>query len=274
MDLRLAGKSAIVSGGTAGIGLAIAERLLEEGASVMIVGRNVERAEAAVARLADHHTARVASHCADMTAVQGVADVVDAAQARFGRIDIAVSNVIGHQVEASADAPPPGHFCTVAPIEYVHEFEQLVMSAWRLASAVVPQMRQQGFGRIINIGSGVARESAWELPHILPNTVRPAAAGLYRMLARDLVGSGVTVNSLLTGSINTERNRAYYTWLAAERGETLEQIDAESSAHIPLRRRGKPEEMAAVAAFLCSEAAGGISGQSIAVTGGTTRHIF
>lgn len=120
----------------------------------------------------------------------------------------------------------------------------------------------------------VARETIWELPHILPNAARPAAAGLHRMLSARYAGTGVTVNSLLTGSIATERNVGYFTWLAAERGLTLEQVVAENSQRTPLRRPGRPEEMASVAAFLCSDAAGGISGQAIAMSGGNSRHVF
>jgi 3-oxoacyl-[acyl-carrier protein] reductase len=148
------------------------------------------------------------------------------------------------------------------------------MSALWLAQTVLPAMLARRWGRILNVGSIVARESMWELPHILPNAVRPSTAGLYSKLANRHAGSGVTFNSLLTGGIATERNRAYSEWLAAERGTTYEAVMAERSAGIPLRRQGRPEEMASVAAFLCARSSGGISGQSIPICGGYTRHIF
>src|SRR6476659_3634027 len=97
------------------------------------------------------------------------------------------------------------------------------MSSWALSHDGLPDMRAAGWGRICNIGSGVAREPTTELPHVLPNTVRPAVAGMYRMLAADLASEGITVNNLLTGSILTERNRSYWAWLAGERGETVEE---------------------------------------------------
>jgi 3-oxoacyl-[acyl-carrier protein] reductase len=274
MELKIEGRIALVSGGTAGIGFAIAERLAGEGARVLIVGRSEERAKAALARLDALAPGRVAMCTADMTEKEGVASAVEAVRDHFGAPDIAISNVIGHKVTADADGPPPGFFRDVRAEEYAHEFQQLALSAWWLADAVLPAMIEKGWGRIINVGSIVARESMWQLPHILPNSVRPVAAGLYSKLAYRHAGSGVTFNSLLTGSIATERNQAYYTWLAAERGMSYEEIDRQNSQNIPLRRRGQPDEMAAVATFLCSEVAGGISGQSIPISGGTTRHIF
>lgn len=274
MDFGIDGKVALISGGTAGIGLAIAGQLADEGAKVVIAGRSAERAEAARMRLDARAPGRVAICLADMTSRDGVQAAVAAAAAAFGAPDIAVSNVIGHQVDPGGDGPPPGFFLTVAPDEYRHEFQQLVMSAWWLARAVVPSMVERGWGRVLNVGSIVARESMWELPHVLPNAVRPATAGLYSKLAWRYAGTGVTFNSLLTGSIATDRNRAYFTWLAGQRGTTYDAIVRENSAGIPLRRPGLPEEMAAVAAFLCSRAADQINGQAIPICGGYTRHIY
>ena len=125
------------------------------------------------------------------------------------------------------------------------------------------------WGRICNIGSGVAREPTTDLPHILPNTVRAPVAGLYRVLAHRLAPEGITVNNLLTGSISTERNSSYWRWLAGERGQTVDEVTQGMRASIPLRRMGYPQEMAAVVAFLCSQRAARITGQSIPVTGGS-----
>jgi 3-oxoacyl-[acyl-carrier protein] reductase len=182
--------------------------------------------------------------------------------------------VSGHRIEPDGKGPPPGHFQTIRPKEIHAEFKHLVLSAWHLACAVVPEMQKRGWGRIINIASGVAREPAWELPHLLPNMARPAAAALHRLMSRELCGTGVTVNSILTGSIATERNQQYFRWLSKERGMTFEALMSEYYAGVPMRRPGKPEEMAAAVAFLCTDAAGLISGQGIPVTGGLMRHIY
>jgi 3-oxoacyl-[acyl-carrier protein] reductase len=107
----------------------------------------------------------------------------------------------------------------------------------------------------------------------LPNAVRPAVAGLYRIMADRLKGDGVTVNNILTGSILTERNRSYWVWLANERSMTVDEVTSGVTANIPLRRMGEPEEMAALVAFLCSEQAAKITGQSIPVVGGNSAHL-
>lgn len=274
MDLSLQGRVALVSGGSKGIGLATARRLAMEGAAVVIAARSEGPIRDAVAAIGEIAPGRVHGVSADMTETAGVRQVVAAARAFAGEIDIAVSNVIGHQIEPDGGGPPPGHFQTVPPAELKAEYKQLVLSAWRLAREVIPSMRARGWGRIINISSGVAREAMWELPHILPNVARPAAAALHRALARDLAGTGITVNSILTGSIATERNRSYMEWLAKERGQSFEQIIAEFYATTPARRPGLPEEMAATVAFLCSEQARLISGQGVPVTGGLVRHNY
>jgi 3-oxoacyl-[acyl-carrier protein] reductase len=274
MDLKLDGKVAFVSGGSKGIGLATAKTLASEGATVVVSARTPSTLELALAALEEIAQGRVFAVAADMTDKAGVDHAVSEALRLAGQIDIAVSNVIGHQIEADGGGPPPGFFQTVPPQEIQAEFRQLVLSSWRLARAVAPGMRQRGWGRIINVSSGVSREPAWELPHLLPNMARPAAAALHRLMSRSLSGSGVTVNSILTGSIATERNQHYFTWLAKERGVTLGALLAEFYGATPARRPGKPEEMAAAIAFLCSEAAGLVNGQGLPVTGGLMRHIY
>ena len=111
--------------------------------------------------------------------------------------------------------------------------------------ACLPDMRAARWGRICNIGSGVAREPATEIPHVLPNTVRPAVAGMYRILAARLAPHGITVNNILTGSILTERNASYWQWLADERGATVEEVTAAFHERIPLHRKIQIPEAAA-----------------------------
>ena len=134
-------------------------------------------------------------------------------------------------------------------------------------------MRAQGWGRILNIGSGVAREPSKDLPHVLPNTVRPAVAGMYRMMAGTLHPYGITVNNILTGSILTQRNRSYWEWLAAERGLPVDEVRAVMTDRIPARRMGEPAEMATLALYLSSDSARNVTGQSIPVDGGMNRHL-
>jgi 3-oxoacyl-[acyl-carrier protein] reductase len=275
MDYGLEGKVAVISGGSRGIGRAIATLLAGEGASVVIASRTQSSLDDAAAAIEATAPGRVEAVAADMTDPSAVDGVVRVARERFGPVGIAVSNVIGHVIdpEKEGSGPGAGTFGTMPAEEYGREFEHLFVSAWALAVAVLPDMRAQRWGRICNIGSGVAREPATHLPHVLPNAVRPAVAGLYRIMADRLKGEGVTVNNILTGSILTERNRSYWVWLANERSMTVDEVTSGVTANIPLRRMGEPEEMAALVAFLCSEQAAKITGQSIPVVGGNSAHL-
>ncbi|MET0144378.1 MAG: SDR family oxidoreductase [Ilumatobacteraceae bacterium] len=271
MEYGIEGKVAVVSGGSRGIGLAIARTLAGEGVRVVIAARTPSHLESAAAAVDAIAPGNVEAVGADMTDPTDVERVVAVARDRFGSVDIAVSNVIGHVIDAGkeGEGPGAGTFATMPPDEYRREFQSLFVSAWALARATVPAMRAAGWGRICNIGSTVAREPATHLPHILPNTVRAPVAGLHRVLAARLAADGITVNNLLTGGIATERNTSYWTWLAGERGQSVEEVTAASRAGIPLRRMGDPDEMAATVAFLCSQRASRITGQSIPVSGGS-----
>jgi 3-oxoacyl-[acyl-carrier protein] reductase len=275
MDYGLDGKVAIVSGGSRGIGKAIALMLATEGVSVMLAARTESDLQSAAAEIAAVAGDRVATDAADMTNPSDVDRVVAVTRDRFGAVSIAISNVIGHVVDATkeGDGPGAGSFASMPAEEYRREFQQLFVSAWALAHSVLPDMRSAGWGRICNIGSGVAREPATNLPHVLPNVVRPAVAGMYRLMAHRLAGEGITVNNILTGSILTERNLAYWQWLANERGVAVDDVTSTFHAQIPIRRQGAPEEMAALVTFLCSNQARHITGQSIPVDGGISRHL-
>lgn len=275
MDYGLAGKVAIVSGGSRGIGRAIAATLLDEGAMVAIAARTESALESAATELDERAPGRVLARRADMTVPAEVRRLAADVRQQFGPISLAVSNVIGHVIDtvAEGEGPGAGTFASMPASEYHGEFRQLFVSAWALATACLPGMRAARWGRIVNIGSGVAREPATELPHVLPNVVRPAVAGMHRILAARLASDGITVNSILTGSILTDRNRSYWDWLARETGGTFDEVTEQFHSRIPLRRQGRPEEMAALVAFLCSERAARITGQSIPVDGGISRHL-
>jgi 3-oxoacyl-[acyl-carrier protein] reductase len=261
----------LVSGGSRGIGRAIAEMLAGEGVRVLIAARtqsHLDEAAGAIDTIAPGHVLAVA---ADMTDPADVGRIVGIARQHFGPVGIAVSNVIGHVIDPGkeGDGPGAGTFATMDPQEYRREFTSLFVSAWALATSCLPDMRVARWGRICNIGSGVAREPTTDLPHILPNTVRAPVAGLYRVLAHRLAPEGITVNNILTGSISTERNSSYWRWLAGERGQTVDEVTKGVRAGIPLGRMGYPEEMAALVAFLCSRQGAHLTGQSIPVSGGS-----
>jgi 3-oxoacyl-[acyl-carrier protein] reductase len=276
VELGLQGKVAIVSGGSRGIGLATARELATEGCSVVIAARTQSYLDDAAAQIDAEAPGRVSACSADMTTADGVQAVVAHTHERFGPVAIAVSNVIGHVIDADkeGDGPGPGWFSTMELDGYRAEFRHLLVSAWLLARETIPDMRAQGWGRILNIGSHAAREPATHIPHVLPNTVRPAVAGLYRVLARKVAAHGITVNNVLTGAISTDRAASYWKWLAEERGLTIDEVTADARADYPLGRFGEPEEMAAVVLFLCSRRADHVTGQSVSVMGGGTKHLW
>jgi 3-oxoacyl-[acyl-carrier protein] reductase len=275
VDLGIEGRVAVVSGASDGIGRAAATALATEGCRVVLASRTqskLDDAAAVIDAIAPGNTEAVA---ADMTDFVQVKRVVAAARARFGQVDIVMSNVTGYTLGASrpVEGEEPGAFETAPPEAFRDEFRHIVMSGWLLAKAALPGMTERRWGRIVNIGSRVAREPDTSLPHALPNVARPAAAGMHRAMARRLFPLGVTVNNVLTGDINTGRGVAYKKALAEKLGKPLDVVLAEIYQTIPLRRQGEPEETSALVAFLCSERAAHITGQSIPVDGGMSRHL-
>jgi 3-oxoacyl-[acyl-carrier protein] reductase len=275
MDLGIRGRVAVVSGGSRGIGAATARALAAEGCRVAITSRSAADIERVAAAIAEETGSQVLGVSGDMTVEDDVVRVVRTAVEHFGPVDIAVSNVIGHVIDAEKEGSGPGagRFGSMPASAFREEYDRLLRSAWLLGREVVPDMRRRRWGRLVNIGSGVAREPATDLPHVLPNTVRAPVAGLLRAYAHRLAPYGVTANNALTGSILTERNEAYWTWLAKDTDRPRDELLAEVTAGIPLRRMGQPREQAGVIAFLCSERARHITGQSIPIDGGIHRHL-
>lgn len=274
MNLGLQDKVAVISGGSKGIGKAAATELAKEGACVVLAARTVSHLEQAKAEIEAFAPGRVIAVRADMTDADDVRTVIEETRRRFGPVDIAISNIIGHVIEPDDDGPHAGRFDEIEPGDFVTEYKQLLASAWYLAKEASRDMKRKRWGRIINIGSRTAKEPIRELPHVLPNVVRPSVVGLHRLLAAKLAPYHITVNSILTGSILTERNLAYHSWLAKRRGVSLEAVLEPKYESQPVKRPGKPEEISAMIAFLCSERAGYVNGQAIPVDGGASRSLL
>lgn len=264
MDFGIAGKVALVSGGSRGIGRAAADILAGEGAKIVIAARNQEAIDEAVREITAAGGDAVGVSC-DMTTLEGVTTAVDTARESFGSPDIAISNVHG---------PGPGDFFDVTPEDFRRVIDEIVLSVIHFSRAVVPHMQKQGWGRLVNIGSGAAKEPPPELKHILANTARASVVTFNKSLSNELGPDGITVNTVGTGFIGTQRMWDYVTHVGQERGLEPEAMMAGFSTGIPLRRPGKPEEIGAVIAFLCSQQAGYVTGQLIPVDGGVVRSAF
>lgn len=266
MDLGLEGKVALVSGASKGIGREIAGQLAAEGARVVLVARGEEALMDAAAQLeaAGGEVLPVVADMADKAAVQRA---VEAATSRFGRVDIAVSNVY------------PTHtygFDATEDDDFRREFEAMVMSVVHLTRAVLPGMKERRFGRLLNLGSLTMKEVTYGFQTTLSHVVRPGVAGLNKSLANELGAFAITVNSIAVGAIMTERAKASFE--QRTNGSVTDPTALEASRvqemRIPLGRMGTPAEVASLAVFLCSERAGYITGQTVVIDGGTVGALY
>ncbi len=265
MEYGLSERVAIVSGGSKGIGRAIAALFAREGARVVIAARGAEALDAAVAELDDG--GKVIGVQADMTRPEGIEAVVSATLSAFGRIDIAVSNVYPLHTPS---------FEETSDEQFREEFENMVMSVIRLTRAVTPIMKERGFGRLINIGGLGMKGPVPGIPLILSDTVRPAVVGLSRSLSHSLAPFGITMNSVAVGFTMTERMRRSYEARAGSSGLSRQDLERERVRElaIPAGRLGTPEEVAALVGFFASESAGYVTGQTVTIDGGFSGGLF
>ncbi|MBC2666235.1 SDR family oxidoreductase [Novosphingobium flavum] len=248
MDLKIAGKVALVLGASKGLGAASAAALADEGALVHAVSRSGAVSDARLTGLA-----------ADLSTAAGVEAVLELV-ARLGRVDILVGNTGG---------PPRSTAQGVDSGQWRAAFEGLAVSLFRIADAVLPGMIERGWGRIITIGSsGIVQP----IPHLAQsNAVRGAVAGWSKTLAGEVGRHGVTVNMVLPGRIDTDRVRGGDEAAAARDGLAVAEVQARSRAQIPVGRYGRAEEFGAMVAYLAGEQAGYMTGTMIRVDGGYVR---
>ncbi|HET6684838.1 MAG TPA: SDR family oxidoreductase [Gaiella sp.] len=248
MQLGLEGRTAIVCGGSSGMGLAVAEALVAEGANVAMFARRREVLE----READRIGALAVQ--GDLTIPQHLERLVQATIGAFGALDVLVLNGGGPEA-ANATA------LTAASVD--EAVALLLTSHVTLVGHCLPHLRASGHGRIVSIGSSSVREPIDRLA--LSNAVRPGVIGWLKTLARELGPDGITVNSIAPGRIDTDRLRDVY----GDKGPSPSDL-----AQIPLRRLGVPSEVGAVAAFLASDRASYVTGAVIPVDGGLTRSLL
>jgi 3-oxoacyl-[acyl-carrier protein] reductase len=263
MELGLEGRVALVGGSSSGLGRAVAEALADEGADLVLCARGREALEATRDALAERTGRRIVSVAADLSTAEGCQRVIDATFDAFGRVDVLVTNTGG---------PPAGPFESHDHDVWRHAEALLLESVLHLVRGVLPGMKTRGWGRILTITSIAVKQPVDGL--ILSNSLRAAVAGFARTLANEVAAAGVTVNNLMPGYTRTERLEDLETHMAQDRGITPAQVRAGWEAEVPAGRLGEPYELAALAAFLASERAAYITGQSIAVDGGWIRSLL
>jgi 3-oxoacyl-[acyl-carrier protein] reductase len=263
MQLNLRGRVALVAGSSRGLGRAIAEELAAEGASLVLCARGESALAEAREEVARTSGVRVTAIAADLSQAEEARRVAEAATAEHGRIDILVNN---------AGGPPPGPFEKHDSAAWQAAVQLTLMSAVELTRAVLPGMKARRFGRILNVTSIAVKQPVDNL--VLSNSLRAAVTGMARTLANEVAPHGITVNNLLPGYTRTQRLEELSAATARAEGAATEAVVARWEAQIPMRRLGEPRELAALAAFLASERAAYITGQSIAVDGGWIRSLL
>ena len=263
MDLGLTGKVALVAAASRGLGRAIALELASEGAKLILCARGAEGLESAREEIVSCTGVEVHTVVADLSVRDQIELVTTEAMAKFGQVDILVTN---------AGGPPAGAFETHAWDAWERAVNLTLRSVVELTRAMLPGMRERKWGRIINVTSIAVKQPVDNL--ILSNSVRSAVTGFARTLANEVATDGITVNNILPGYTRTERVEQIADSTAAKEGLTRKDIVARFEQQIPMRRLGEPKEFAALAAFLASERASYITGQSIAVDGGWIRSLL
>ncbi len=263
MDLGLKDRVALVAAASKGIGFAAARELAREGARVFLCSRDERRASEAAQRIHEETGASVAGIGADVTDEQAAQRFVTLARERGGRIDILVTN---------AGGPPATSFAQTDLDLFRKAFELNALSAIRLAKLTLPDMQSQKWGRIINITSVSVKQPIEGL--ILSNTVRAGLTGWAKTVATEVAPDNVTVNNVAPGYTLTEHQEELAEARSAALGKSKEEIIASWATQGPMRRIGKPEEIAAAVAFLASERASYITGVTLQVDGGWVRGLL
>lgn len=262
MDFGLRGKTALVFGGSKGLGRGCAEALAAEGVNVVLVARGAEAVRDAADHIARTYGVAAVGHAADSSDADAVEHVIAAVEQRFGGIDILVNNTGG---------PPPSGVVGVAPEVWLAQFQAMVASIVRITDRVLPGMRARGWGRVLTIASTTVVEPVAALG--LSNTLRAALVGWSKTLAGEVARDGITANLLLPGHIATDRV-AFLDGVAAQRrGSDVETVQKEKLIAIPAGRYGTPAEFGAVAAFLASRQAAYVTGSMIRIDGGAVRSV-
>lgn len=255
MDLGIKGKRALVCAGSKGLGRGCAEALAEAGVDLVLNARGGEALAATAEAMRAAHGVAVTEVAADITSEEGRAAVLAVA----GEVDILVTN---------AGGPPPGMWHEWEREDFLRALDANMLTPIALMKALLPGMMDRGWGRVVNITSVSVKSPIAVLG--LSNAARAGLTGYVAGTARQVAGSGVTINNLLPGIHATDRAVALDAGVARAEGIGLDEARARRAATIPAGRYGTAAEFGAACAFLCSVHAGYIVGQNILLDGGAT----
>lgn len=263
MDLQLEGRSALVCGGSRGIGRGIAHGLLAEGVRVAILARSADAVEEAVAELEMATGRRPVGLIGDV-AGEGVAErSVAQAQEALGGLDILVNN---------AGGPPMGHFEEHSEDVWDVAYRQCLRSVVDFTKAVAPAMRAGGYGRIVNITSFLAKEPT--PPMVLSATFRAGVSAFSKAISSELIADGITINTVGPAAVFTERAESLTRETAERDGIDYEEALARSTASLPIQRFATLDELASLVCYLASPLAAYVSGTTVIVDGALSKSVF
>ena len=257
METGLRNRVAIVAASSQGIGRATAEAFAAEGARVAMCARNPESLKSAAEKIRQHHKAEVFSEPFDVTNADAVRRFVEAVVARFGAVDICVTN---------AGGPPAKGFLATTTDDWRQAIDQNLMSTVYFAREVIPHMQRKGWGRIVTITSITTKQPVADL--VLSNAVRAAVAGLVKSLANEFGKDGILVNNVGPGFTATDRLKELAKARSASSGKSEMEILNSWAVDASVKRIGEPREVADTILWLASERASFITGQTILVDGG------
>jgi len=253
MELGIEGKRGLVCAASKGLGLGCARALAEAGVNIVMNARGSEALEKAAQAIRDDFGVDVVTVAADITTLDGRADVLSAA----GDVDILVTN---------AGGPPPGLWTDWDREDFIRALDANMLTPIALMTALVPGMMDRGWGRVVNITSQSVKAPIPVLG--LSNSARAGLTGFVAGTARQVAGKGVNINNLQPGIHDTDRADSLDKGAAEQQGITQEKARAYRESTIPAGRYGTAEEFGATCAFLCSRQAGYIVGQNILLDGG------
>lgn len=264
MTIDLSGRVALVTASSRGIGFGVAEEFIRAGASVAICARDANSLEQARIKLSEIDETKVFARAGDIVDISFLESLVSqVADRNSGRIDILVNNSGG---------PPPGEAIDRTDDEWLAALNNNFLSVVRMCRLVFPYMKQNKWGRIINLTSTAAREPAPGMG--LSNATRAAVAAYSKTLAHELGPFGITVNTVLTGGCLTERLDSLLQRKIEGTTETLEEAIAAIEKTIPVRHIATPSEFAQTILFLASPASAYLNGAAIPLDGGASKSLF
>ncbi len=263
MELKIKNKRVLVTASSAGIGKATAIAFLQEGCKVAICSRNHDNISKALNEIRAMNLAEPEWILCDINKKEDIANTVEVMKKTFGGIDILVNNCGG---------PPAGYFDNLDDEHWQGAFDQVLLSAVRFTRAVLPDMKKNNWGRIINITSISVKQPIDNL--ILSNALRSAVVAMAKTLSSEVGKYNITINNIAPGYTLTGRLYELAVERAKTTGESHEHVLASMAANVPLNRLARPDEIASLIVFLASELAGYITGTTIQIDGGVIKSLY